>query len=58
MVWIYGGQWAYGASSMPHYDGPVLAGSGVVVVTFNYRAGRLVRRNPVCCCVLRPRRIR
>ncbi|MFF3404120.1 carboxylesterase/lipase family protein [Streptomyces sp. NPDC002659] len=39
MVWIYGGQWAYGASSMPHYDGSVLAGSGVVVVTFNYRTG-------------------
>ncbi|MBT2369935.1 carboxylesterase/lipase family protein [Streptomyces sp. ISL-10] len=39
MVWIYGGQWTYGASSMPHYDGSVLAGSGVVVVTFNYRTG-------------------
>ncbi|GGW68988.1 carboxylesterase/lipase family protein [Streptomyces xantholiticus] len=39
MVWIYGGQWTHGASSMPHYDGSVLAGSGVVVVTFNYRTG-------------------
>ncbi|MFF5189362.1 carboxylesterase/lipase family protein [Streptomyces sp. NPDC000345] len=39
MVWIYGGQWTYGASSMPHYDGSVLARSGVVIVTFNYRTG-------------------
>lgn len=39
MVWIYGGQWAYGASSMPHYDGSVLAAHGVVVVTFDYRTG-------------------
>ncbi|MDF5754385.1 carboxylesterase family protein [Spongiactinospora sp. TRM90649] len=39
MVWIYGGRWSHGASSMPHYDGSVLAGSGVVVVTFNHRTG-------------------
>ncbi|WP_274911541.1 carboxylesterase/lipase family protein [Streptomyces sp. WZ-12] len=39
MVWIYGGLWKYGAASMPHYDGAALAGSGVVVVTFNYRVG-------------------
>ncbi|WP_343963539.1 carboxylesterase family protein, partial [Streptosporangium amethystogenes] len=39
MVWIYGGQWTHGAAAMPHYDGSVLAGSGVVVVTFDYRTG-------------------
>ncbi|MEU3166724.1 carboxylesterase family protein [Streptosporangium sp. NPDC006930] len=39
MVWIYGGRWTHGAASMPHYDGSVLAGSGVVVVTFDYRTG-------------------
>ncbi|MFG1944756.1 carboxylesterase/lipase family protein [Nonomuraea sp. NPDC048826] len=39
MVWIHGGRWAYGAASMPQYDGSVLARSGVVVVTFDYRTG-------------------
>ncbi|MCC5574785.1 carboxylesterase/lipase family protein [Microtetraspora sp. AC03309] len=39
LVWIYGGHWSHGASSMPHYDGSVLARSGVVVVSFNYRTG-------------------
>lgn len=39
MVWIYGGLWKHGAASMPHYDASTLAGSGVVVVTFNYRVG-------------------
>ncbi|MCC3776148.1 carboxylesterase/lipase family protein [Streptomyces sp. UNOB3_S3] len=39
MVWIYGGQWKHGSASMPHYDAATLAGSGVVVVTFNYRVG-------------------
>ena len=39
MVWIYGGVWKYGSSSMPQYDAGTLAGSGVVVVTFNYRIG-------------------
>ncbi|WP_260640278.1 carboxylesterase/lipase family protein [Streptomyces angustmyceticus] len=38
-VWIYGGLWKHGAASMPHYDAGRLAGSGVVVVTFNYRVG-------------------
>ncbi|MFE1912247.1 carboxylesterase/lipase family protein [Streptomyces anandii] len=39
MVWIYGGMWKHGSSSMPQYDATALAGSGVVVVTFNYRVG-------------------
>ncbi|MGV4982795.1 carboxylesterase/lipase family protein [Streptomyces sp. NRAIS4] len=39
MVWIYGGLWKHGAARMPHYEAATLAGSGVVVVTFNYRVG-------------------
>jgi carboxylesterase type B len=39
MAWIYGGLWTYGSSSMPHYDAATLAGSGVVVVSINYRVG-------------------
>ena len=39
MVWIYGGLWKHGSSSMPQYDAGTLAASGVVVVTFNYRVG-------------------
>src|ERR1035438_3135489 len=39
MVWIYGGLWKFGSSSMPQYDAGRLARSGVVVVTVNYRVG-------------------
>jgi carboxylesterase type B len=39
MVWIHGGLWKYGASSMPQYDGAALASAGVVVVSLNYRVG-------------------
>ncbi|MFD1939173.1 carboxylesterase/lipase family protein [Nonomuraea mangrovi] len=39
MVWIHGGMWKTGSSSMPHFDAATLARSGVVVVTFNYRVG-------------------
>ncbi|MEV0197167.1 carboxylesterase family protein [Nonomuraea sp. NPDC050691] len=39
MEWIYGGLWKLGSSSMPQYDAATLTGSGVVVVTFNYRVG-------------------
>jgi carboxylesterase type B len=39
MVWIYGGLWKHGSASMPQYDAATLAGSGVVVVTINYRVG-------------------
>ncbi len=39
MVWIQGGAYAFGMSSLPEYDGSHLAGGGVVVVTFNYRVG-------------------
>jgi para-nitrobenzyl esterase len=39
MVWIHGGGYAIGTSSLPEYDGARLARDGVVVVTFNYRVG-------------------
>ncbi len=39
MVWLYGGAWQIGATAMPQYDGAVLARSGVVVVTVDYRVG-------------------
>ena len=39
MVWIYGGAYRFGASSMTGYDGGPLAGQDVVVVTFNHRVG-------------------
>jgi para-nitrobenzyl esterase len=39
MVWIHGGAYAIGVSSLPEYDGGCLARGGVVVVTFNYRVG-------------------
>ncbi|KAA8889236.1 carboxylesterase family protein [Nocardia colli] len=39
MVWIHGGRYLEGTSSNPHQDGALLAGSGVVVVSMNYRVG-------------------
>ncbi|MGW3952424.1 carboxylesterase/lipase family protein [Streptomyces sp. NPDC004752] len=39
MVWIPGGGYVIGASSLPEFDGGRLAGGGVVVVTLNYRLG-------------------
>ncbi len=40
MVWIQGGGYVIGMSSLPEYDGGRLArDGGVVVVTFNYRVG-------------------
>ncbi|MFY0579492.1 carboxylesterase/lipase family protein [Cystobacter fuscus] len=41
MVWIYGGGFVNGGSSPPVYDGSRFAGQGVVLVSFNYRLGRL-----------------
>jgi para-nitrobenzyl esterase len=41
MVWIHGGGFNFGSSSLPEYDGRNLAGKGVVVVTLNYRLGPL-----------------
>jgi para-nitrobenzyl esterase len=39
MVWIYGGALAHG--NTPQYPGDALAAKGVVVVSMNYRMGRL-----------------
>jgi para-nitrobenzyl esterase len=41
MVFIYGGAFLRGSSSLPLYNGTALAKKGVVVVTFNYRVGVL-----------------
>jgi para-nitrobenzyl esterase len=39
LVWIYGGAYRFGASSLLGYDGSLLARQDVVVVTFNHRVG-------------------
>ncbi len=39
MVWIYGGGFTAGATSMPVYDGTNLARKGVVLVSLAYRLG-------------------
>jgi para-nitrobenzyl esterase len=41
MVWIHGGGFANGSASIPLYWGDELAQRGVIVVTVNYRIGRL-----------------
>jgi len=40
MVWIYGGAWVVGGSSLSFFDGTELARKGVIFVSFNYRLGR------------------
>lgn len=41
MLWIYGGSFVRGDGANPMFDGAALARRGVIVVTFNYRLGRL-----------------
>ncbi|HWR38878.1 MAG TPA: carboxylesterase/lipase family protein [Patescibacteria group bacterium] len=41
MVWIHGGAFNFGSTTLPEYDGKNLAAQGVVVVTLNYRLGPL-----------------
>ncbi|MFA6574917.1 MAG: carboxylesterase/lipase family protein [Nocardioides sp.] len=41
MVWIHGGSFLHGAGSQPTYNSPDLVERGVVLVTLNYRLGRL-----------------
>lgn len=41
MVWIYGGGFGSGGSTVPLYDGEDLAKKGIVVVNINYRVGIL-----------------
>ncbi|WP_212761177.1 carboxylesterase family protein [Nocardia uniformis] len=39
MVWIQGGTYLENHTRNPHYDASLLAGTGVVVVSINYRVG-------------------
>ena len=41
MVWIHGGAFVFGSGSQPDFSGDQFAKQGVVLVTFNYRLGRL-----------------
>lgn len=41
MVFLHGGGFTYGAAGVPLYDGKALAARGAVIVTVNYRLGRL-----------------
>ena len=41
LVWIYGGGFAGGATSIPTYSGEALANKGVVLVSIAYRVGSL-----------------
>lgn len=41
MVFLHGGSFTFGAAGVSLYDGANLAARGVVVVTINYRLGRL-----------------
>jgi para-nitrobenzyl esterase len=43
MFYIHGGNFQYGAGSIPVYDGRYLASQGVILVTINYRIGYLGR---------------
>jgi para-nitrobenzyl esterase len=41
MVWIHGGGFVGGGTSSPTYDGSAFARQGIIVVSSNYRLGRL-----------------
>jgi para-nitrobenzyl esterase len=41
MVWIHGGGFVFGSGSQPDFSGASFARQGVMLVTFNYRLGRL-----------------
>lgn len=41
MVWIHGGAFVFGSGSHPDFSGAQFARQGVILVTFNYRLGRL-----------------
>ena len=41
MVWIHGGAFVFGSGSQPDFSGEQFAKQGVILVTINYRLGRL-----------------
>jgi para-nitrobenzyl esterase len=41
MVWIHGGAFVFGSGSAPDFSGVPFAKHGLMLVTFNYRLGRL-----------------
>jgi len=41
MVWIHGGAFVMGSGSQPDFSGNQFARQGVILITFNYRLGRL-----------------
>lgn len=41
MVWIHGGAFVFGSGSSPDTSGEAFAKQGVILITFNYRLGRL-----------------
>jgi len=41
MVWIHGGAFVFGSGSFPDFSGESFAKQSVILVTFNYRLGRL-----------------
>ena len=41
MVWIHGGAFVFGSGSQPDFSGIQFAKQGVILITFNYRLGRL-----------------
>jgi para-nitrobenzyl esterase len=41
MVWILGGAFVFGSGSSPDFSGIQFARQGVILITFNYRLGRL-----------------
>jgi len=41
MVWIHGGAFVFGSGSQPDFSGKQFAKQGVILITFNYRLGRL-----------------
>ena len=41
LVWIHGGAFVFGSGSQPDFSGVPFAKQGVILITFNYRLGRL-----------------
>jgi len=41
MIWIHGGAFVFGSGAQPDFSGEQFANQGVILITFNYRLGRL-----------------